>query len=1303
MKKLRKMWVLSGLTLVTIGIVGMINNGSETLLKSNVSSYVQAYNHNPNNIVDNVFEKDGLTILPFIFKDSEQTISKQYVVDQFKKEGLIIQNEASLPSVIVTGTQIKTIPKTYTVLIYGDVNADGYVDVFDAQRILRHYVYGGNNTLTGINETAGNVNNQDNEVDVFDAQRILRFYVGFETKLVINEPTSIKETDSQAPVITLKGNNPQTIKLGEKYIEAGAIVTDNVDKNLVAVIDASKVNTNQVGTYSVIYTAVDKSGNKATQVRTVHVIDYVTELIVTPPTKTQYQYGENLNTAGMIVKANMKSGNTVTLESSKYQISGYNQNKIGEQTIHVSYDGKTASFVVKVNDYQIGITVQAPEKTTYLYNEELNLIGATVTDMMASGAKGEEIAVTTDMISGYDKEVLGNQTILVSYHGYTANFVVTVNDYAKDIQITKMPSKLIYKYGEELDLTDMIVEVEMAKEGLKEITDYEIVGYDKEKLGNQTITIKYAGKETTLAVTVENYVVDIEIEVLPTKLDYIEGEMVNLSDMVVNKVMKDGTKETIALDDPNLTTVPNTNITFGDTQIKVIYTTNDTINNAYVAFERTYSINVLKKLSSIEVKTEITNGYAHESFIFATIASGENQVEIKKDQLKVQVIKDGVEVTEDIEVTYTELGIVFDNQIQVKLKIEQIGNYELIFYVGENIDSENVVTSETQTIEITNNPIVDNASITIDPMDKIRVGSFIEKDIIFTNKHGDLLNEVQAGTIELLGENIELTKLNGDVPVEGSNRAVNKIRIKGKTAGETTIVVKVNKGTENEKSIILGSYTILDKAKKEINIGDMNSLTLYQEEPLTPKESVVVYNDDVYTLIPIYIEDEDGNITKIKGTDITMGQVTDNKKLGISYSDYDPMDPFIQVQLFNGINPVMSAEEADSVGIALIYGVGPDKMNGKELKIEYKGCETIKTLPIHVQDLKISELVITSENKDELTGLPTGYNHEKFVIGSIRSGEKQKEITIDDLYTNRNANYRVKNALGQDITNQIETNGKKTVEVSYEYDNLRQEMLIYAMTQKQGEYIIECFVNVGEETVAKEQTIETIHDPKVTNVQIIDLGSLTVGKPVQKQIQFINQYGDKLEIDMQDVEIIANGVNVTLVNKDGEPSGIVDKVELTATSKEKASLTLKVGEKTLPNIVFTITQANIKIDIGGTTEISLYETDPSLANVKVVNGMIYTLIPIHINQDGVTKYVKGNEIILKNPSIERPVTISYTDYDYLDPYIDIKMFKNDEIVEDSQEAQYLGIALFYIEASQMSGKNITIEYPDAEPINIVVK
>lgn len=76
--------------------------------------------------------------------------------------------------------------------------------------------------------------------------------------------------DCPTPVITLLGDNPQTIIQGDSYTELGATVTYGATLS----IDVSLVNTNQLGNYTVTYNASTPSGANADEViRTVNVVE----------------------------------------------------------------------------------------------------------------------------------------------------------------------------------------------------------------------------------------------------------------------------------------------------------------------------------------------------------------------------------------------------------------------------------------------------------------------------------------------------------------------------------------------------------------------------------------------------------------------------------------------------------------------------------------------------------------------------------------------------------------------------------------------------------------------------------------------------------------------------------------------------------------------------------------------------------------------------------------------------------------------------------------------------------------------
>lgn len=81
--------------------------------------------------------------------------------------------------------------------------------------------------------------------------------------------------DTQAPAITLSGNSVDSVEVCGFYNESGATAFDLVDFNVPVTIDASAIDINTTGMYSVVYTASDNAipANTATETRTVYVVD----------------------------------------------------------------------------------------------------------------------------------------------------------------------------------------------------------------------------------------------------------------------------------------------------------------------------------------------------------------------------------------------------------------------------------------------------------------------------------------------------------------------------------------------------------------------------------------------------------------------------------------------------------------------------------------------------------------------------------------------------------------------------------------------------------------------------------------------------------------------------------------------------------------------------------------------------------------------------------------------------------------------------------------------------------------------
>jgi hypothetical protein len=110
----------------------------------------------------------------------------------------------------------------------------------------------------------------------------------------------------EIPELTLNGDSTVTIEVLSNYTELGATFNDSKDGTGDALISGDKVNTNVVGTYTVLYNYTDTDNNRATQLsRIVNVVD------TTPPVITlngnaemTIEAGSTYNELGALVTDN---------------------------------------------------------------------------------------------------------------------------------------------------------------------------------------------------------------------------------------------------------------------------------------------------------------------------------------------------------------------------------------------------------------------------------------------------------------------------------------------------------------------------------------------------------------------------------------------------------------------------------------------------------------------------------------------------------------------------------------------------------------------------------------------------------------------------------------------------------------------------------------------------------------------------------------------------------------------------------------------------------------------------------------
>mgnify|MGYP004647541069 FL=1 len=161
------------------------------------------------------------------------------------------------------------------------------------------------------------------------------------------------------------------------------------------------------------------------------VVPVLDSIAVTTLPKTVYDYKTALDVMGGKLTLTYRSGATKVIDLTADMVSGFDGEKTGEQTLTVTYGGKTTTYTVTVNDKAVTAIalLSAPTKTVYAYGEALDTAGGKLR-ITYSDNSTDEVELTAAMVSGFDSEKAGEQTLTVTYGGQTATFTVTVREQA---------------------------------------------------------------------------------------------------------------------------------------------------------------------------------------------------------------------------------------------------------------------------------------------------------------------------------------------------------------------------------------------------------------------------------------------------------------------------------------------------------------------------------------------------------------------------------------------------------------------------------------------------------------------------------------------------------------------------------------------------------------------------------------------------------------------------------------------------------------------------------------------------------
>ena len=172
------------------------------------------------------------------------------------------------------GTNLDVLSTLITVADFNGAASDPAVDFIQKE----HAFNSSNNTELAINFYHGN------ETDAaFDDAYI------YLDDFVVEEAAT---ADTTPPVITLVGDNPVNITVGDTYTDAGATASDDDDGDITAnIVTVNNVDATTIGTYTVTYNVSDAAGNPATEVtRTVNVTAQTYNITFTVDMSAQTEY-----------------------------------------------------------------------------------------------------------------------------------------------------------------------------------------------------------------------------------------------------------------------------------------------------------------------------------------------------------------------------------------------------------------------------------------------------------------------------------------------------------------------------------------------------------------------------------------------------------------------------------------------------------------------------------------------------------------------------------------------------------------------------------------------------------------------------------------------------------------------------------------------------------------------------------------------------------------------------------------------------------------------------------------------------
>lgn len=450
----------------------------------------------------------GETIAPYVVATANDKVTVQDLKNDHGNITISLSNNEK----VATGTTFRKNGESHTVIIYGDVDGNGDINVNDVTTLAQGVVKG---NLTAVKKEAGNVEH-NNSTDVNDVTKLARFIVKGE-KITVSLPSEEVEEnyDYKLQIVDTTSEHNSMQYLNKESIKAFG-VNISLNKTLSEANFKTKLR------------VLDKDGKK------VEDFDAVNAPI--PAHQDLYYVAVN----GLDAKVTENGNITIQL----VEIDGKKETVLGKTVVEVNQDvpvvGKVSVTRNNTRNASISLTNIGGNdlaKMYYIVQEDATAPAA-LTKTIPLGANGiSNVAIANDLVEGktYNlfyivEDIYGNksdvssavvvpsdkatQATAVEKDGFTLPDLKGNDEFKwtlKDIASSTDFSVVLYKDGKAV--AEAVVQASTVADSVKDFTD-KMTEAGKYKIG---VTVK--GNGTTTSDSVEVQSAEVEVKALNAATD----------------------------------------------------------------------------------------------------------------------------------------------------------------------------------------------------------------------------------------------------------------------------------------------------------------------------------------------------------------------------------------------------------------------------------------------------------------------------------------------------------------------------------------------------------------------------------------------------------------------------------------------------------------------------------------------------------------------------------------------------------------------------------------------------------------